>query len=115
VTLSVTLSSKANWYRWQDNTLFLQLHVQTRTRRDEFKGLLNNRLNLRIKALPVDAKANHSLLALIAKEFNVCKSRTELIKGLQSRDKCVAVHLPKTLPDWFLELTEKDPEDHGNF
>jgi len=55
------------------------------------------------------------LLALIAKEFNVCKSRTELIKGLQSRDKCVAVHSPKTLPDWFLELTEKDPKDHGNF
>ncbi len=55
------------------------------------------------------------LLALIAKEFNVCKSRTELIKGLQGRDKCVAVHSPKTLPDWFLELTEKDPEDHGNF
>jgi len=62
-----------------------------------------------------DGKANHYLLALIAKEFNVCKSRTELIKGLQSRDKCVAVHSPKTLPDWFLELTEKDPEDHGNF
>jgi uncharacterized protein (TIGR00251 family) len=76
---------------------------------------LNNRLNLRIKAPPVDGKANHYLLAMIAKEFNVCKSRTELIKGLQSRDKCVAVHSPKTLPDWFLELTEKDPEDHGNF
>ncbi|MEE9160356.1 MAG: DUF167 family protein, partial [Gammaproteobacteria bacterium] len=87
----------------------------THTRRDEIKDLLDGRLCVRIKAPPVDGKANHYLLALIAKEFNVCKSRTELIKGLQSRDKCVAVHSPKTLPDWFLELTEKDPEDHGNF
>jgi len=100
VTLSVTLSSKANWYRWQDVSLLLQLHVQTRTRRDEFKDLLDGRL---------------CLLALIAKEFNVSKSRIELIKGLQGRDKCVAVHSPKTLPDWFLELTDKDPKDHGNF
>jgi len=100
VTLLATLSSKANWYRWQDVSLLLQLHVQTRARRDEFKNLLDGRL---------------CLLALIAKEFNVSKSRIELIKGLQSRDKCVAVHSPKTFPDWFLELTEKDPEDHGNF
>ena len=106
---------KMHWYRWQDDTLFLQLHVQTRTRRDEFKGLLDNRLCLRIKTPPVDGKANQYLLALIAKEFNVSKSRTALIMGSQSRDKCVAIHSPALLPDWFLELTEKSLQDHGNF
>jgi len=35
---------KPHWYRWQDDTLFLQLHVQPRRRRNEFKGLLDNRL-----------------------------------------------------------------------
>jgi len=33
-----------HWYRWQDDTLLLQLHVQTRTHHDEFKGLLDDRL-----------------------------------------------------------------------
>ena len=103
------------WYRWQDNTLFLQLHVQTRTRYDEFKKLLNNRLCLYIKAPTVDGKANQYLLGLIAKEFKVSKSRTEIITGLQSRDKYVAIYSPSGLPDWFLELTGKDLEDHGNF
>ena len=106
---------KMRWYQWQDDTLLLQLHVQTGTRHDEFKGLLNNRLHLRIKAPPVDDKANQYLLALIAKEFNVSKSRTTLIKGSRSRDKCVAIHSPVILPDWFLELTEKDLQDRRNF
>jgi hypothetical protein len=65
---------KPNWYHWQDDSLFLQLHVTTRARRDEFKGLLDNKLCLRIKAPPVEGKANQYLLGLIAKEFKVCKS-----------------------------------------
>jgi hypothetical protein len=106
---------KPNWYHWQDDSLFLQLHVTTRARRDEFKGLLDNKLCLRIKAPPVEGKANQYLLGLIAKEFKVCKSRTEIIAGTQSRDKCVAIHSPTRLPDWFLELTGKCLNDHGNF
>jgi len=96
-----------HWYQWQDDTLLLQLHVQPRTRHDEFKGLLDDRLCLRIKALPVEGKANQYLLALIAKEFKVSKSRIKLIKGAQNRNKCVAIHAPTILPDWFLELAKK--------
>lgn len=104
-----------HWHRWKDGTLFLQVHVQTRTHRNEFKGLLDNRLCIHIKAPPVDDKANQYLLALIAKEFKVSKSRTTLIKGLRSRDKCVAIHSPIELPDWFLELNENSQQDYRNF
>lgn len=106
---------KPHWYRWQDDCLFLQLHVTTRARRDEFKGLLNNKICLRIKEPPVDGKANQYLLGLIAKEFMVSKSRTEIIIGSQSRDKCVAIHAPIKLPDWFLELTGNGLKNHRNF
>ena len=99
---------KTHWYRWQDDTLFLELHMTTRARCDEFKGLLDNKLCLRIKAPPVEGKANQYLLGLIAKEFKVSKSRTEIVAGTQSRDKCVAIHSPARLPDWFLELTGKN-------
>ncbi len=104
-----------DWYRWQDDTLFLQLHVQTRARCNEFKKLLNNRLCLHIKAPPVDGRANQYLLSLIAREFKVNKSRTELIKGSHHRDKCVAIHSPTRLPDWFLELAGKHLNNQRNF
>ncbi|MEE8233338.1 MAG: DUF167 family protein [Gammaproteobacteria bacterium] len=104
-----------HWYRWQDDTLLLQLHVQTLTHHDEFKGLLDDRLCLRIKVPPVDGKANQYLLALLAKEFKVSKSRMKLIKGAHYRNKCVAIHSPAALPDWFLKLSGKSLKDHGNF
>ena len=44
VTFLADLSQKMHWYCWQDDTLLLQLHVQTRTHHDEFKGLLDDRL-----------------------------------------------------------------------
>jgi hypothetical protein len=75
----------------------------------------DNKLCLRIKAPPVEGKANQYLLGLIAKEFKVSKSRTEIVAGTQSRNKCVAIHSPARLPDWFLELTGKGLNDHGNF
>jgi uncharacterized protein (TIGR00251 family) len=106
---------KPHWYHCQDDTLYLQLHVTTRARRDEFKGLLDNKLCLRIKAPAVEGKANRYLLGLIAKEFKVSKTRTELISGTQSRDKRIAIHSPTRLPDWFLELSGKSLKDHGNF
>ena len=104
-----------HWHRWQDDTLLLQLHVQTGARHNEFKGILDNRLCLRIKALPVDNKANQYLLALIAKEFNVSKSRTILVKGSRSRNKYVAIHSPALMPDWFLKLAGKSLQDSRNF
>jgi hypothetical protein len=106
---------KPHWYRWQNDTLYVQLHVTTRARRDEFKGLLDNKLCLRIKAPAVAGKANQYLLGLIAKEFKVSKSRTAIVAGTQSRNKCIAIHSPARLPDWFLELSGKSLKHHGNF
>jgi len=93
---------KPHWYRWQDDTLFLQLHVQPRRRRNEFKGLLDNRL------CPIPKPPENG-------GFRVSKSRTELIKGSKHRDKCVAIHSPTILPDWFLELAGKRLKNQGNF
>jgi len=84
---------KPHWYHWQDDTLYLQLHVTTRARRSEFRRLLDNKL-CPIPKLPVEGEANQYPLGLIAKEFKVSKSRTEIITGSQSRDKCVAIHSP---------------------
>lgn len=106
---------KPHWYYWQNDSLFLQFHVTTRARCDEFKGLLDNKICLRIKAPPVEGKANQYLLRLIAEEFKVNKSRVEIIAGSQSRDKYIGIYSPSKLPDWFLELTGNEPKNHGNF
>jgi uncharacterized protein (TIGR00251 family) len=50
------------------------LHIQPKASRDEWSGLHGERLKLRIKAPPVDGKANAYLIGFLAKEFGINKS-----------------------------------------
>lgn len=87
-----------NWYLWEQGVLTLNLHVQPKASKDEWAGLHGDRLKLRIKAAPIDGKANRHLLAFIAAEFGVGKSACTLISGESGREKRIAVNSPKTLP-----------------
>ncbi|MGZ5007947.1 MAG: DUF167 family protein [Methylobacter sp.] len=87
-----------SWYRWEHGILTLNLHVQPKASKDEWAGLHGDRLKLRIKAPPVDGKANQHLIAFIADQFGVGKSGCKLISGESGRDKRVAVSAPKKLP-----------------
>lgn len=76
----------------------LNLHVQPKASKDEWAGLHGDRLKLRVKAPPVDGKANQYLLAFIADEFAVSKSACKLITGESGREKRIAINSPKKLP-----------------
>ena len=45
-------------YRWQDNSLILNLRVQPCAKRDEIVGFQANVVRIRIKAAPMGGKAN---------------------------------------------------------
>lgn len=88
-----------SWYLWQQGGLTLNLHIQPKASKDEWVGLHGDRLKLRIKAPPVDGKANQHLIGFIAAEFGVSKSACKLITGESGREKRIAINSPKKLPD----------------
>lgn len=88
-----------NWYIYQQGVLTLSLHVQPKASKDEWVGLHGDRLKLRIKAPPIDGRANQHLLKFIAGEFGVSKSACTLIAGESGREKRVAITAPRKLPD----------------
>lgn len=47
-------------------------------------------LSVKVRAAPEDGKANAAVIALIAKEFNLPKSRLEIQHGTASRYKVIA-------------------------
>jgi len=87
-----------NWYVYEHGVLTLKLHVQPKASKDEWCGLHGDRLKLRIKAPPIDGRANQHLLEFIAREFAVSKSACELISGESGREKRIAITAPKKLP-----------------
>jgi uncharacterized protein (TIGR00251 family) len=87
-----------NWYQWEQGVLTLNLHVQPKASKDEWSGLHGDRLKLRIKAAPIDGKANQHLIAFIANEFAVTKSACKFISGESGREKRIANSSPNKLP-----------------
>lgn len=91
-------------WRWVEEHLELQLHVQPKASRDQFCGLHGDALKLAITAPPVDGKANAHILKLLAGWFGVSKSAVDLIRGELSRQKTVRIHAPKTIPAELMQL-----------
>jgi len=88
-----------SWYSWQGHTLRLALRVQPRARENAFGEPLGDELRVRIKAPPVDGKANAALIDFLAEAFGVPRARLRLEHGEHGRSKVVAIKAPQVLPE----------------
>ncbi|MGZ8164710.1 MAG: DUF167 family protein [Methylobacter sp.] len=87
-----------SWYSYKHGVLTLNLHVQPKASKNEWSGLYGDRLKLRIKAPPIDGKANQQLIKFIAGEFAVSKTACSLVSGESGREKRVVIISPQRLP-----------------
>jgi len=90
----------ANWYRWDGDSLLLDVLVSPRASRNQVAGIQDGRLKLRVTGAPVEGKANAAVAAYLAKEFGVSRSHVALISGSRGRKKRLAVNTPRRLPTW---------------
>ena len=49
-------------------------------------------LRVRLKAKPIEGRANQELIEVLAKHFSCSKSKITLIKGFKSRDKVIEIN-----------------------
>jgi uncharacterized protein (TIGR00251 family) len=69
----------------------LSIRVQPRAKRDEVVGERAGAIVIRLKAPPVDGKANAALIDFIANAANLPRSRVEIVRGATAREKVVRV------------------------
>ena len=94
---------EARGFRWDGDTLVLEVRLQPRADVNAIVGVDNGRLRIRVSAAPVDNAANRRMIALLADEFGVTKSRVRLLSGAGNRDKRVAIDEPRRRPEWLSE------------
>lgn len=75
---------------------FLAVKVSPKAPKDAILGIkpdVNGKpeLQVRLRAVPEDGKANAALLALLAKSFDLPPSALEITRGLTSRQKMIAL------------------------
>lgn len=81
--------------------IILDLKVVPRASETEISGrMANGTLKIRLKAPPVDGKANIELIRFLSKEFETTAVNIEILSGKTSRRKKVKIKHPGKTPDW---------------
>jgi uncharacterized protein (TIGR00251 family) len=65
--------------------------VQPRAKRSEFVGWHGDAVKVRLAAPPVDGAANDELISLLTRELGIPRTDIEIVKGVGSRRKRVAI------------------------
>ena len=91
------MADSADWYRWDGDDLLLRLRVQPRAGRNAFAEPFGDALKVKLKAPPVDGRANAELLRFIAECFDVPRGAVALVSGQQSRTKQLRIQGPRRL------------------
>lgn len=80
-----------SFYQIKDNKLFLSIYLQPNATKDEIVGEFNQALKIRIKAAPIEGKANEHLIHFLAKILEIPKSHIRFIKGEAQRYKKICI------------------------
>ena len=67
------------------------IRVTARARADEIAGVRADAVVVRVKAPPVDGRANEAVRKLLAKRLGVPRGSVRIARGASSRDKLVEV------------------------
>jgi len=78
-------------FRVIENVVYIDMKVNPGASKNEFTGVRDKRLCVRIAAAAQDGKANACLCEFLAKELGCAKREISLVKGEKSRLKTIAV------------------------
>jgi uncharacterized protein (TIGR00251 family) len=89
-------------YHWQKDSLLLNVYIQPNAPKDDYAGVFNHCIKLKIKAPPVDGKANQAVTRFLGESFAVPQSAVRILQGQTSRYKKIEILSPATLPEWII-------------
>ncbi len=90
----------------QKDGYVLTLHIQPNATKTEIIGLHGDALKIRLKAPPVDGKANEALCAFLAEIFAVRRHSVVLLSGESNRQKRILIKQATTLPFSIIKILQ---------
>lgn len=71
----------------------LKLKITPRANKNEITETLSDgTIKIKLKAPPVEGKANEALLKFLSKEWDVAKTKIRIIKGEKNKNKIVEIN-----------------------
>lgn len=78
-------------YQETSEGVIISLHVQPQAPKSQIIGEYNNCLKVKIKAPPVDGKANDEIIRFFSEILHCPKNNIEILKGDKSKQKKILV------------------------
>ncbi len=74
-----------------DEGVEISLYIQPGASKSDLAGIHNGQIKLKIKAPPVDGKANEAVVEFLSEILGTAKRNIQILKGEKSREKKVLV------------------------
>ncbi len=72
--------------------MMIKVHIQPGAKKNEIVGPYGDAIKIRLKAPPVDGKANDALIEFLAEKLDVPKANITIKSGHTSRTKFIEVN-----------------------
>lgn len=92
------MATPDSFCRWDGPDLVVEVRVVARAQETRLVGVRNERLVVRLRNAPEDARANHELARHLAHWCGVRRGDVTIEHGQGARDKRVRIASPGTLP-----------------
>jgi len=101
----VSLMKSGSFLRAGKGGTLLDVYLQPRASKNEWAGIHQGCLKIRLTAPPVEGEANKECVKFLAGAFGVSRSDVEIIRGHKSRRKTILIRnsTPETLRAVLLE------------
>lgn len=76
-----------DWAAQTKDCILIKVHIVPNSSKTQIVGTHGDRLKLKIKAPPVDGKANEEIVSFLSKTLNIKKNQIELMTGQTSKSK----------------------------
>jgi len=83
----VTMANAFPFLMEKGEQTLLSAYIRPRAGKNEFAGIFQGRLKMRISAPPVEGEANRECIVFLSKTLGIGKSEISLVRGEQSRQK----------------------------
>ena len=73
--------------------MIIKVHIQPGAKRDEVVGMYGDAVKIRLKASPIEGRANEALIKFLSERLHIPRSSINIKHGLASRDKTISTDM----------------------
>lgn len=82
-----------NWIQKTKDGIIIKIHVVPNSSKTQIVGDHGDRLKIKIKAPPVDGKANEEVIDFLCEKLGIKKNQAELLTGQASKSKNILLKI----------------------